>query len=402
MREAPPPRRTLAGLPRLLRPPGRELLDEHRPAHQRRLRLHLDAHQRPARRGAHPRRRGLRRLAPDLPRRGVRRVQGGPRRPPPPSSPASCRCCARCSTRCASGTSGVEGFEADDVIATLTTRGRRAGPRGGHLHRRPRRLPARLRHRSPCSTPCAASPRCGGWTPPRSTEKYLVPPERYSDLAALVGETSDNLPGVPGVGPKTAAKWLGQYGDLAGVVAHVDEIKGKAGENLREHLDGVLRNRRLNRLVDDLELPLSVADLERQIVGPRGGAPASSTAWSSGCCATGCSRPSRSRRTRSRAASTSRARCFTADDLRGALRRRRRGPAGAARRASSSGHYRGGSGDAGAVALAGADGAHGLPRPHDADPASRRTSSRPGWPTPTAPRCCTTPRSSCRRCPPAG
>ncbi len=100
--------------------------------------------------------------------------------------------------------------------------------------------------------------------PAAVTEKYLVPPERYSDLAALVGETSDNLPGVPGVGPKTAAKWLGQYGDLAGVVAHVDEIKGKAGENLREHLDGVLRNRRLNQLVDDLDLPLSVDDLERQ------------------------------------------------------------------------------------------------------------------------------------------
>jgi DNA polymerase-1 len=94
-------------------------------------------------------------------------------------------------------------------------------------------------------------------------EKYLVPPNRYSDLAALVGETSDNLPGVPGVGPKTAAKWIGQYGDLQGIVAHVDEITGKAGENLRAHLDGVLRNRRLNRLVDDLDLPLGVDDLER-------------------------------------------------------------------------------------------------------------------------------------------
>ena len=92
-----------------------------------------------------------------------------------------------------------------------------------------------------------------------------MPPERYSDLAALVGETSDNLPGVPGVGPKTAAKWLGQYGDLAGVVAHVDEIKGKAGENLREHLDGVLRNRRLNR-ARRRPRPAAVAvdDLERQ------------------------------------------------------------------------------------------------------------------------------------------
>ena len=91
-----------------------------------------------------------------------------------------------------------------------------------------------------------------------------MPPARYSDLAALVGESSDNLPGVPGVGPKTAAKWIGMYGDLTGVVAHVDQIKGKAGESLREHLDGVLRNRRLNALVCDLGLPLGVDDLARQ------------------------------------------------------------------------------------------------------------------------------------------
>ena len=101
-------------------------------------------------------------------------------------------------------------------------------------------------------------------TPAAITEKYGVPPERYSDLAALVGETSDNLPGVPGVGPKTAAKWITQYGDLQGVVAHVDEIKGKAGESLREHLDGVLRNRRLNQLVRDVDLGVTVDELERQ------------------------------------------------------------------------------------------------------------------------------------------
>src|SRR5690606_30574335 len=72
--------------------------------------------------------------------------------------------------------------------------------------------------------------------------KYGVPPERYRELAALVGETSDNLPGVPGVGPKTAAKWLTKYGDLDTLVARGDEIKGKAGDNLREHLAQALRN----------------------------------------------------------------------------------------------------------------------------------------------------------------
>jgi DNA polymerase I len=95
-------------------------------------------------------------------------------------------------------------------------------------------------------------------------EKYLVPPNRYSDLAALVGESSDNLPGVPGVGPKTAAKWITQYGDLAGIVAHVDEITGKAGDNLRAHLESVLRNRRLNQLVADVPLDVGIPDLERR------------------------------------------------------------------------------------------------------------------------------------------
>ncbi|MCQ1862978.1 hypothetical protein NOH60_24565, partial [Escherichia coli] len=85
----------------------------------------------------------------------------------------------------------------------------------------------------------------------------------YSDLAALVGEKSDNLPGVPGVGPKTAAKWIGQYGDLEGLVANVDQIKGKAGENVRAHLDGVLRNRRLNQLLVDVPLPVKPDDLAR-------------------------------------------------------------------------------------------------------------------------------------------
>ena len=95
-------------------------------------------------------------------------------------------------------------------------------------------------------------------------ERYLVPPERYSDLAALVGESSDNLPGVPGVGPKTAAKWITTYGDLHGIVANIDQIGGKVGTALREHLDGVLRNRRLNQLVRDVDLGVTVDELERQ------------------------------------------------------------------------------------------------------------------------------------------
>jgi DNA polymerase-1 len=157
---------------------------------------------------------------------------------------------------------GIEGYEADDVIATLTHR----AVEQGHevvICTGDRDAFQLVSDKVTLLYPVRGVSEVWRMDPAAVTEKYLVPPERYSDLAALVGESSDNLPGVPGVGPKTAAKWLGQYGDLAGVVAHVDEIKGKAGENLRAHLDGVLRNRRLNRLVDDLDLPVSVDDLER-------------------------------------------------------------------------------------------------------------------------------------------
>lgn len=85
-------------------------------------------------------------------------------------------------------------------------------------------------------------------------EKYGIHAKQYPDLAALVGETSDNLPGVPGVGPKTAAKWLVQYGDLEGVLKAAQEIPGKVGESLREHQGLAVRNRRLNHLVRDLDI----------------------------------------------------------------------------------------------------------------------------------------------------
>ena len=101
-------------------------------------------------------------------------------------------------------------------------------------------------------------------TPSAVEEKYLVAPEVYPELAALVGETSDNLPGVPGVGPKTAAKWLATYEGLQNLVARADQVPGKAGDSFREHLDDVVRNRQLNALVCDLPLPLGLADLGRQ------------------------------------------------------------------------------------------------------------------------------------------
>lgn len=101
-------------------------------------------------------------------------------------------------------------------------------------------------------------------TPEAVEERYMVPPERYPEIAALVGESSDNLPGVPGVGPKTAAKWISEYDGLDNIIARAEQVRGKAGESLRLHLDEVLRNRRLNALVRDLELPLRISQTERQ------------------------------------------------------------------------------------------------------------------------------------------
>jgi len=92
-------------------------------------------------------------------------------------------------------------------------------------------------------------------------EKYGIHAKQYPDLAALVGETSDNLPGIPGVGPKTAAKWLQAYGDLDTVLAKADEIPGKVGESLRENSSLAVRNRRLNHLVRDLDLGLELESL---------------------------------------------------------------------------------------------------------------------------------------------
>ncbi|HQY95670.1 MAG TPA: DNA polymerase I [Phycicoccus sp.] len=156
----------------------------------------------------------------------------------------------------------VDGFEADDIIATLTTEASAAGM-DVLICSGDRDALQLVTDSVTVLYPVKGVSELARMTPEAVEAKYGVRPERYSDLAALVGESSDNLPGVPGVGPKTAAKWLGQFGDLTGIVAQVDQIKGKAGESLREHLDSVLRNRRLNQLVRDLDLPLKPEDLER-------------------------------------------------------------------------------------------------------------------------------------------
>ena len=94
--------------------------------------------------------------------------------------------------------------------------------------------------------------------------KFGVGPERIVDYFALVGDSVDNVPGVDKVGPKTAAKWLQEYGSLDAIVAHASEIGGKVGENLRRHLDFLPLGKKLVTVVCDLELPVKVADLAPQ------------------------------------------------------------------------------------------------------------------------------------------
>ncbi|MGJ9412066.1 DNA polymerase I [Aeromicrobium sp. CF4.19] len=152
-----------------------------------------------------------------------------------------------------------DGFEADDVIGTLTTQAEAAGMEV--LICTGDRDALQL----VTETTTVLYPRKGvsdlvRMTPAAVQDKYGVAPEHYPEIAALVGEASDNLPGVPGVGPKTAAKWINQHGSLEALVAAVDQVPGKAGESLREHLDSVLRNRRINALVRDLELTAAPAE----------------------------------------------------------------------------------------------------------------------------------------------
>ncbi|NYG56183.1 DNA polymerase I [Nocardioides perillae] len=157
----------------------------------------------------------------------------------------------------------LEGYEADDLIATLTTQALAQGFEVLILTGDRDSLQL-VTDDSTVLYPMRGVSELARMTPAAVEERYGLPPHRYPELAALVGEDSDNLPGVPGVGPKTAAKWISTYDGLDNVVARADEVKGKAGDNLRAHLGDVIRNRRLNALVRDLVLPVEPSDLARR------------------------------------------------------------------------------------------------------------------------------------------
>ena len=145
-----------------------------------------------------------------------------------------------------------ENYEADDVIASLADQGAAAGYRV-LIVSGDRDTFQLIQDDVTILYPVKGVMNLARMNDEAVLAKYGIHAKQYPDLAALVGETSDNLPGIPGVGPKTAAKWLQQYGDLAGVLAAENDISGKVGESLREHRELAIRNRRLNHLVRDLD-----------------------------------------------------------------------------------------------------------------------------------------------------
>ncbi|MFD8737845.1 DNA polymerase I [Streptomyces sp. NPDC059618] len=156
----------------------------------------------------------------------------------------------------------VDGFEADDIIATLATRAEAEGFEV-LIVTGDRDSFQLVSEHTTVLYPTKGVSELTRFTPEKVFEKYGLTPAQYPDFAALRGDPSDNLPGIPGVGEKTAAKWINQFGSFAELVERVDEVKGKAGQNLRDHLEAVKLNRRLTEMVKDVELPRTVTDLER-------------------------------------------------------------------------------------------------------------------------------------------
>lgn len=154
-----------------------------------------------------------------------------------------------------------EGFEADDILATLSTQGAEQGYDVLVVSGDRDTIQLVTDDVTLLYPSVQGVSQLKRYDPTTVQERYGVRPEQYPDIAALVGETSDNLPGVPKVGEKTAVKWLTQFGSLDDLLERADEIKGVVGGNLRDHIEDVRRNRRLNRLLTDVELPVAPDDL---------------------------------------------------------------------------------------------------------------------------------------------
>ncbi|WP_084796304.1 DNA polymerase I [Pseudonocardia asaccharolytica] len=155
----------------------------------------------------------------------------------------------------------VEGYEADDVIATLATRAEAEGFQV-LITTGDRDAFQLVTDNVTVLYPRRGVSDLGRIDPAEVVERYGLTPAQYPDFAALRGDPSDNLPSIPGVGEKTAAKWVREFGSLGELTDRVDEVKGKAGDALRANLAGVLLNRQLTELVRDVAVDAVPAELE--------------------------------------------------------------------------------------------------------------------------------------------
>jgi DNA polymerase I len=154
----------------------------------------------------------------------------------------------------------AEGYEADDVIATLAQQGQDDGMDVLIVTGDRDALQLVNDHVTVLMTRRGISDMTR-FTPGAVEEKYGLTPVQYPDFAALRGDPSDNLPSIPGVGEKTASKWIRDFGSLNALVDRVTEVPGKAGDALRDNLAAVVRNRQLTELRRDVSLPLGPSDL---------------------------------------------------------------------------------------------------------------------------------------------
>jgi DNA polymerase-1 len=151
----------------------------------------------------------------------------------------------------------IEGYEADDIIATITKRAEKekcevlicTGDRDSFQL---------VNDQTTILYPKRGVSEMARMTPQAVISKYGMSAEQYPDFAALRGDPSDNLPSVPGVGEKTAAKWIVDFGSLRELLANADTLGGKVGQSLRDNIDNVIRNRELTQLVHDAPMSFEI------------------------------------------------------------------------------------------------------------------------------------------------
>ena len=155
----------------------------------------------------------------------------------------------------------LEGYEADDLIATISKRAENeafdvlicTGDRDSFQL---------VNEKTTVLYPKRGVSEMARMTPKAVSEKYGMTPEQYPDFAALRGDPSDNLPSIPGVGEKTAAKWIVDYGSLKDLLAQVDQVGGKVGQSLRDNIDNVIRNRELTQLLHDAPFAFDISSMQ--------------------------------------------------------------------------------------------------------------------------------------------